>query len=69
MNPNNGRINCSLGDDGAPSPGDTCSFTCDTGHELTGSDTRTCQSNGSWNGSEVMCTRGTYINNKHCSIG
>ena len=23
---------------------DTCSFTCNTGYELTGSDTRTCQS-------------------------
>ena len=38
--------------------GDTCSFTCDTGYELTGSDTRTCQKNGSWSGSEVMCRKG-----------
>ena len=30
--------------------GDTCSFTCNTGYELTGSDSRTCQSNGSWSG-------------------
>ena len=42
--------------------GDTCSFTCNTGYELTGSDTRTCQSDGSWSGSEVACSRGMY----HC---
>ena len=34
---------------------DTCSFTCNTGYELTGSDTRTCQIDGSWNGSDTMC--------------
>ena len=51
----NGTINCSLGDDGVPS---SCSFTCNTGYELTGSYTRTCQSDGSWSGSDTMCTRG-----------
>ena len=69
-NPNNGTINCSLGDDGIPSYEDTCSFTCNTGYELTGSDTRTCQSDGiwsgtddvydgSWNGDEGVCRIGT----------
>ena len=58
-NPNNGMINCSLGDDGLPSYEDTCSFTCNTGYELTGSDTRTCQSDGNWDGSEIICERGT----------
>ena len=51
-------INCSLGDDGVHSYEDTCSFTCNTGYELTGSDTRTCQSDGSWNGSDDVCRRG-----------
>ena len=54
----NGMINCSLGDDGAPSPEDTCSFACNTGYELTGSETRTCQSDKSWSGSDALCTRG-----------
>ena len=54
-NPNNGMINCSLGDDGVPSYEDTCSFTCNTGYELTGSTERTCQSDGSWSGSPVSC--------------
>ena len=56
--PNNGMITCSLGDDGVPSYEDICSFTCNTGYELTGSDTRTCRSDGNWSGSEAMCIRG-----------
>ena len=59
--PNNGMINCSLGDDGDPSYEDICSFTCNTGYELTGSDTRTCQSDGSWSGNDVVCRRGMYL--------
>ena len=65
VNPSNGMISCSLGGDGVPSFEDTCSFTCDTGYELTGSDTRTCQSDGSWSGSTAMCSRSesfyTYV--------
>ena len=57
--PNNGMIDCSLGDDGMYSYEDTCSFTCNTGYELTGSNTRTCQSDGSWNISDALCRRGT----------
>ena len=57
-NPNSGTINCSLGDDRVPSYEDTCSFTCNTGYELIGSDTRTCQSDGSWSGDSAYCERG-----------
>jgi len=56
--PNNGVMTCLLGDDGVSSYQDTCSFTCYTGYVITGSDTRTCQSDGSWSGSESMCIRG-----------
>ena len=59
INPDNGTINCSLGDDGVPSYEDTCSFICNIGYELTGRDTRTCQSNGSWSGSDAVCRRGS----------
>ena len=53
--PANGEItSCSSGRVGVGYEGDTCSFTCTTGYELTGSDTRTCQSDGSWSGSVVM---------------
>ena len=55
-NPNNGMVLCSLGDDGIPSYEDICSFTCNTGYELTGSPQRTCQSDGTWSGSPVSCT-------------
>ena len=57
----NGKVDCSLGDVGIPSNGDTCSFTCNDGYELTGNDsydTRTCQSNGTWSGSDSVCRRG-----------
>ena len=60
-NPDNGIIDCSFGDDGVPSYKDTCSFTCNTGYELTGTDTRACQSDGSWSGSDDICSRGTYL--------
>ena len=48
--------------------GDICNFTCNTGYELTGSDTRTCQSDGSWSGSDDVCRRGkaTYMHMWHC---
>ena len=42
--PANGEItSCSSGRVGVDYEGDTCSFTYNTGYELTGSDTRTCQ--------------------------
>ena len=59
--PNDGMLKCLLGDDGVPSYEDTCSFTCNTGYELTGSDTRTCQSDGSWSGTDGVCRRSMYI--------
>ena len=48
-------MSCSSGRAGVGYEGDTCSFTCNTGYELTGSSERTCQSNGSWSGSSVSC--------------
>ena len=61
LNPPNGMISCSLGDDRVHSYEDTCNFICDTGYELTGSNTRTCQSNGSWSGNNNSCIRGKFI--------
>ena len=54
--PSNGMITCSLGSDGVPHDGDTCTFTCNTDYELTGSPMRTCQNGGSWSGSDAICT-------------
>ena len=35
--------------------GDTATYTCNSGFEISGSDTRTCQSNGEWSGSTPTC--------------
>ena len=58
---NNGDVPCSKGDDGVLSYEDTCSVTCNTGYTLTGSDLRTCQSDGSWSGTDGSCKRGKII--------
>ena len=54
----NGMIDCSLGDDVVLSYEDTCTATCDTGYMLIGDAMRTCQSDGMFNGTEAMCSRG-----------
>jgi len=66
--PNNGVMTCSLGDERVPSYKDTCSFTCNTGYLITGSDTRTCQSDGSWSGSDTMCRKGKKCINVSINI-
>ena len=59
---NGGITSCSSGRVGVDYEGDTCKITCNTGYELTGNDTRTCQSNGSWSSSDAVCRRGdTYV--------
>ena len=60
IQPTNGTISCSLGDDGVTSFQDTCTFTCNSGYEVRGSNVRTCESDGSWSGSEATCERGEY---------
>ena len=53
--PTNGMITCSLGGDGAATVGDTCSYTCNTGYVLSGSDMRTCGSDGMWDDAYPTC--------------
>ena len=53
--PMNGMITCSLGDDRVPTDGDTCSYTCNTGYVLSGSDMRTCESDGMWDDADPIC--------------
>ena len=56
--PANAMMMCSSGRVGVGYEGDTCNLTCNTGYELTGSETKTCQSNGSWSGTGVRCETG-----------
>ncbi|XP_065903516.1 CUB and sushi domain-containing protein 1-like isoform X2 [Dysidea avara] len=74
--PSNGEMSCSFGRVGVGYEGDTCSFTCNTGYELTGSDNRTCRSNGNWSGDDTACRRVTCPSIVHpvngminCSLG
>ena len=40
----------------------TCNFTCNIGYELTaGNAKRTCQIDGSWSGTDAVCTVGELI--------
>ena len=40
--------------------GDTCSFTCNAGYELTDSDTRKCKTDGVWSRNDDVCRRGWF---------
>jgi len=46
--PDNGMIDCSLGDDGEANPGDTCTYTCDDGYMVNGDMIVTCGNDGTW---------------------
>ena len=61
LTPANGMMFCSSGRVGMSYEGHICSFTCYTGYELTGSDTRTCQSDGSWSGTDSVCRKGNNV--------
>ena len=54
----NGIISCSSNENQEHIYEYACHFTCNTGYELSGSDTRTCERNGSWSGNETKCQRG-----------
>ena len=54
----NGMISCSPNENQEHIYEYICYFACNTGYKLIGSDTRTCQSNGSWSGNEAKCQKG-----------
>ena len=57
----NGSVTCSLGDDSISSFEDTCDITCKKGFALNGSATRTCLSDGTWNGTNDECIKGKNV--------
>ena len=56
--PTNGILNCSFGGDSVAHVGETCNYVCDTGYILNDTINRTCQNNGTWTGTDAMCSRG-----------
>ena len=50
--PSNGRVSIS-----ANIPGGIATYSCNSGYELVGRDTRTCQNDGVWSGIAPMCRR------------
>jgi len=55
--PANGMLHCSLGPDGLPTEGDVCVYECNDGYIVSGSNSRECQSDGTWTGSDATCER------------
>ena len=49
-NPQNGQVSQQ-----GNKPGNRASYTCNSGYELIGQSTRTCQSNGEWSGVAPTC--------------
>ena len=49
--PANGQVNHTAG----TTFGQTASYSCDTGYNLMGDSTRTCQATGIWSGSDPTC--------------
>ena len=56
--PANGRVDHTAG----TSLGQTAQYSCNTGYNLVGDNTRTCQATGEWSGSGPTC-QGTYVFN------
>ena len=51
-NPGNGAVTVN-----GTSPGDTATYSCNTGFELEGTDTVTCGDNGTWSAGPPVCIR------------
>ena len=54
--PANGSVNHTAG----TTFGQTATYSCNTGYNLVGDSTRTCQAEGSWSGSAPTC-QGTFV--------
>ena len=50
-NPTNGQVNHTAG----TTFGQTATYSCDTGYTLEGDNSRICQADGMWSGSEPTC--------------
>ena len=55
--PANGQVNQTAG----TTFGQTATYSCNTGYNLVGDNTRTCQATRNWSGSEPTCERMLHI--------
>jgi len=55
-NPANGQVNTT-----GTTLGQTATYSCNTGYNLIGGSTRTCQATGVWSGSAPTCDRMFFI--------
>ena len=63
-NPTNGQVSHT----GGTTLGQTATYSCNTGYNLVGDSTRTCQSTGVWSGSTPTC-QGVFVIVLHCVGG
>ena len=56
-NPANGQVSQAAG----TTFGETATYSCNTGYNLVGDNTRTCQATGEWSGSEPACQSMLYM--------
>ena len=49
------------------STGQTAKYTCDAGFTIIGSDTRTCQADGTWSGNAPVCGSEYKTANNQCT--
>ena len=56
--PTNGQVSTS-----GTTFGETATYSCNTGYNLVGDNTRTCQATGNWSGSEPTCERMLLLSN------
>ena len=58
--PQNGQIN-PLGHNGVYHENNTVFFSCDYGYKLNGTNSSTCQADGTWDPQPAICVPGNYI--------
>ena len=56
-NPANGQVNQTAG----TTFGQTTTYSCNTGYNQMGDNTRTCQATGEWSGSKLTCERTLHM--------
>lgn len=59
--PPDGVIACSVGNDGVPSVGDTCTTECIGVVMTDGPRSRTCGTNGTWSSTSLVCGPGEIV--------